>query len=224
LCAVWKPGLVRSYELTQPIHDSLRAHATSLGAFQVQVLADCCSSILYFAQSVRVQEVSFLVVDDAITAQNVSREGAERDLDVRNHVWVAGHEWSYCESRDLAKVFDEEVRLVGDDVRTLRQCDLLAMEDGHCIWANAPFEGDPGGSQQERLVWARVHDGLVPRHLCAYELGAIVNEGEECAIALQRVCAMLNESIQRNVGTGDWVGWRSLCDVEGERGGREVAR
>jgi hypothetical protein len=55
-------------------------------------------------------------------------------------------------------------------------------------------------------------------------LGAIVNEGEECAIALQRVCAMLNESIQRNVGTGDWVGWRSLCDVEGERGGREVAR
>jgi hypothetical protein len=63
----------------------------------------------------------------------------------------------------------------------------------------------------------------VPRHLCADELAPVVDEGEECAIAVHLVYAMLNKRVERDVAARDWPGRRTLGDVEWERGGGEVS-
>ena len=65
---------------------------------------------------------------------------------------------------------------------------------------------------------------LVFGHLGAYVLGSIIDEGEECAVAIQSVHSMLDERVERNDGAGDGVWRRAFCDVEGERGSREISR
>jgi hypothetical protein len=61
-------------------------------------------------------------------------------------------------------------------------------------------------------------------HLCTYKLIAVINEGEECAVAIHLVHAMLNEGVEGYVAAGDWLGRRTLWDMEGERGGSEISR
>lgn len=90
------------------------------------------------------------------------------------------------------------------------------MKDGHCIWADTPFECDSGRTQQERLCWARVRNRLVSCHLRAYELRPVVNERKKCAIALHLVYTMLNEGVKCNVGARNGNGWRPIWGIEGK--------
>lgn len=137
---------------------------------------------------------------------------------------IACHKRAPGKGGDLAEVFYAEIRLVGNDVGTFRHRHWFALEDAHGEWAHAPFEGDPGSTQQERLGRVCTRKRLVPRHLCAYELISIINERKECAIAVHLVHAMLDEGVEGYVAAGDWFGRRSFCDVERERRGREISR
>lgn len=137
---------------------------------------------------------------------------------------VASHERALGKCGNLAKVFYAEIRLVGNDIGTVRHRHWFALEDAHGEWADAPFEGDSGSTQQERLGRVCTRKRLVPRHLCAYELISIINERKECAIAVHLVHAMLDEGVEGYVAAGDWFGRRSFWDVEGERRGREISR
>jgi hypothetical protein len=53
---------------------------------------------------------------------------------------------------------------------------------------------------------------------------AVINKGEERAVAIHLVHAMLNEGVESYVAAGDWLGRRTLGDVEGERRGSEISR
>jgi hypothetical protein len=63
----------------------------------------------------------------------------------------------------------------------------------------------------------------MPRHLCAYELVSVIDEGEECAVAIHLVHAMLDEGIEGYVAARDWFRRWSFWDMERERSGREVS-
>jgi len=71
-------------------------------------------------------------------------------------------------------------------------------------------------------VWARKR--LVFRHLGAYVLVPVIDEGEECAVAIQFVHAMLDKRVERDVTARNGIWRRASCDVEGERGGGEIPR
>jgi hypothetical protein len=92
------------------------------------------------------------------------------------------------------------------------------MEDGHCVRADSPLEGDPGGAQQKRAVWVLAGKRLMPGHLGAYELATAVDEGEECAVAVHGVGAMLDQGIQRQVVARGRFDRGARGNVEGERG------
>jgi hypothetical protein len=98
------------------------------------------------------------------------------------------------------------------------------MEDGHGVGTYSPIEGDSRSTQQQRIGRICAGKRLVSRHLCAYELGLVINEGDECAVAIHLVHAMLDESIEGYVAAGDWIGGRPFWDLERKRCGREISR
>jgi hypothetical protein len=53
-------------------------------------------------------------------------------------------------------------------------------------------------------------------------LVSVIDEGEECAVAIHLVHAMLDEGIEGYVAARDWFGRWSFWDMERERSGREV--
>jgi hypothetical protein len=163
-----------------------------------------------------VQEISLSVVYRTVTTQYMSRDRRQWYLDVGNHSRVAGHVRSCCEGGDLTEVLDTEVGFVGSKIRAVWQAHGLALEDGHGVRTDSPFEGESGSTQQEWLIRIWAEERLVPRHLCADELAFVVDEGEECAIAVHPVYAMLNKRVERDVATRDWAGRRTLGDIEGE--------
>jgi hypothetical protein len=54
-------------------------------------------------------------------------------------------------------------------------------------------------------------------HLGAYELAAAVYEGEECAVAIHCVRAMLDQRVQRQIAARDRVDRGARGDVERKR-------
>lgn len=136
---------------------------------------------------------------------------------------IASHERALGKCGNLAKVFYAEIRLVGNDIGTIRHRHWFALEDAHGEWTDTPFERDSGSTQQERLGRVCTRKRLMPRHLCANELISIINERKECAIAIHLVHAMLDEGVEGYVAAGNWFGRRSFCDVEGERCGGEIS-
>lgn len=164
------------------------------------------------------QKVPLLVVDDTIAAQNVSRKRQQWYFNVGDHVWITGHVRSSCKHRDLAKVFYVKVGFVGDDVGRFLQggVRLVAVKNGHCVWTDAPFESDSGNAQQQRLCGVLRAERLVPCHLSAYELAAVVDEGEKGALAVHHVRTMLDKGVEREVAARDGVGRGPMYDVEGK--------
>lgn len=65
---------------------------------------------------------------------------------------------------------------------------------------------------------------MVLCHLGADVLVSIIDEGEECAVAVQLEYAMLDERVERDVAARQGVGRRAFSNVKRKRGGGEVAR
>jgi hypothetical protein len=129
---------------------------------------------------------------------------------------IASHERPSNELGYLTKVLDVEVLLIGHNVWTVKHIHLLAMEHGHSIGTDAPFECDACYAEQQRLCWIGASQRLVSGHLGAYELASVIDKREECAIAIHLIHAMLDERVQCDVAAGDWAGRRALGDIEGK--------
>jgi hypothetical protein len=56
------------------------------------------------------------------------------------------------------------------------------------------------------------------RHLCAYELASIVDEGQEGAFAVHLVNSMLNKRVERNIAARNWFWWEAGYNIERIRG------